>query len=377
MITFTDKRLYVKGTCSAILSDKNTGDIVYFSDKFQTGNMTTSVTTGEIRAGLGNGIATIIPSDSALNVEFAAADFNLFAKMAQVGGTLNYNAPAMTCQIVEASSGTLTIDVTGGDPVAQLGFSDVFCYVQEVGASSPISIYGKSYLISSAGEVTGFTATSGKKYKVWYCVNQASAQVGAVPSFIDPATYHFTAQMAVYMNATGTASNNTGSRCGWLYVIVPSLKLAGIGGGVVGDQSTNDTTSISGMATIADSDVVSENCESCGGGNIYAYYVYVPDNAAESIEGLAIVGGLITLNASAKAQVPVKYVMANGELVTPNYTDLSYELTTPISGASVSEAGVITAGANSGDGEVTVTYDKVSPALTCVANVSVVGGGGG
>lgn len=51
MITFTDKRLYVKGTCSAILSDKNTGDIVYFSDKFQTGNMTTSVTTGEIRAG--------------------------------------------------------------------------------------------------------------------------------------------------------------------------------------------------------------------------------------------------------------------------------------------------------------------------------------
>ena len=168
MITFTDKRLYVKGTCSAILSDKNTGDIVYFSDKFQTGNMTTSVTTGEIRAGLGNGIATIIPSDSALNVEFAAADFNLFAKMAQVGGTLNYNAPAMTCQIVEASSGTLTIDVTGGDPVAQLGFSAVFCYVQEVGASSPISIYGKSYLISSAGEVTGFTATSGKKYKVWY-----------------------------------------------------------------------------------------------------------------------------------------------------------------------------------------------------------------
>ena len=85
MITFTDKRLYVKGTCSAILSDKNTGDIVYFSDKFQTGNMTTSVTTGEIRAGLGNGIATIIPSDSALNVEFAAADFPApFLSMARV-----------------------------------------------------------------------------------------------------------------------------------------------------------------------------------------------------------------------------------------------------------------------------------------------------
>ena len=163
MITFTDKRLYVKGTCSAILTDKTTGDIVYFSDKFQTGNMTTSVTTGEIRAGLGNGIATIIPSDSALNVEFAAADFSLFAKMAQVGGTLNYNAPAMTCQIVEATGDTLTIDVTGGAPVAQLGFSDVFCYVQEVGAASPIATYGQSYPISATGEITGFTATSGTK----------------------------------------------------------------------------------------------------------------------------------------------------------------------------------------------------------------------
>lgn len=129
MISFTDPRLYVKGTCSAILMDKSTGDIKYFSDKFQTGNLATSVTAGEIRAGLGNGIAAIIPSDSALNVEFTAADFNLFAKMAQVGGTLNYNAPAMTCQVVEAEGTSLKVDVTEGIPVAQLGFSEVRCYV--------------------------------------------------------------------------------------------------------------------------------------------------------------------------------------------------------------------------------------------------------
>jgi len=130
MIRFTDPRLYVKGTCAAMLTDKSTGDIKYWSDKFQTGNITTSLTEGEIRAGLGNGIAAIIPSDSDLQVEFTAADFSLWAKVAQVGGTLNYNAPTMTCQVVEATSTSLALDVSKGAPVAQLGFSQVRCYVQ-------------------------------------------------------------------------------------------------------------------------------------------------------------------------------------------------------------------------------------------------------
>lgn len=370
MISFTDPRLYVKGTCSAILMDKSTGDIKYFSDKFQTGNLATSVTAGEIRAGLGNGIAAIIPSDSALNVEFTAADFNLFAKMAQVGGTLNYNAPAMTCQVVEAEGTSLKVDVTEGVPVAQLGFSEVRCYVQEVGAASPIGVYGTAYPISAGGEVMEFTATAGKKYKVWFCVNKASAQVGTVPSFIDPAVYHFTAQMAVYTNKTG-GDRNSGTRTGWLYVIVPSLKLGGTGGGVVGDQSNNDTTSISGQAIISDSDVISETCEDCGGGNVYAYYVYVPDDAAEAIAGLAIVGGVISLTAGTTAQVPVKFVMQNGELVTPNYPDLTYEMTTAIAGTTVSNAGVITAGTTAGDGELKITYSGGKEPVTVVANVSV------
>ena len=101
----------------------------------------------------------------------------------------------------------------------------------------------------------------------------------------------------------------------------------------------------------------------------------VPDNGAEAITGLAIVGGVITLNTSTTAQVPVQYVMANGELVEPNYNDLTYDLTTPISGTSVSEAGVITEGSTAGDGEITVTYDGVTPNLTCVANVSVTAAG--
>lgn len=357
MIAFTDKRLYVQGTCSAILTDKSTGDIKYFSDKFQTANVTTSVNAGEIRAGLGNGIADIIPTDSALNVEFTAADFNMFAKVAQVGGTLGYSAPAMTSQVVTATGSELTINVDGGVPVAPLGLTKVMCYVQEVGVSSPISQHGTAYPIGEDGKIADFTATSGTKYKVWYCVNKATAQVATIPSFIDPAVYHFTAQMAVYTNAGG---KNTGSRCGWLYIIVPSLKLGGTGGGVVGDQTTADTTSISGQAVISDSEIVDELAEPCSGGSVYAYYVYVSDDNADAVSGLAVVGGVVNVKTSGKTQIPVKFVMENGQLVTPNYGDLTYKLTGAPSGTTVNTKGVITSGTSAGECEGTATYEGKS-----------------
>lgn len=373
MISFTDPRLYVKGTCSAILSDKATGDIKYYSDKFQTGNITTTLTTGEIRAGLGNGIAAIIPSDSAMNVEFAAADFSLWAKAAQVGGTLNYNAPSMTCQVITATTAALTVDTDKGTPVAQLGFSEVFGYVQEVGEASPISSHGISYPIDPVtGTVKGFTAVSGKQYKVWYCVNKATAQVATISSFFDPAVYHFTAQMAVYANVS-SGEKNSGTRVGWLYVIVPSLKLGGKAD-VVGDQTTNDTTSISGQAVISDADTISATCDGCGGGNTYAYYVYVPDSGSASIAGLAVVGGVVTVKASSSVQIPVRFVMENGQLVEPNYSDLTYALDAPPSGTSISNNGVLTAGATAGDAEGTASYTKDGANLSVVFNVSVTTG---
>lgn len=374
MISFTDPRLYVKGTCSAMLLDKSTGDIKYWSDKFQTGNITTSLTEGEIRAGLGNGIAAIIPSDSDLQVEFTAANFSLWAKMAQVGGTLNYNAPAMTCQVIEATAASLSLDVTQGAPIAPLGMSQAAVYVQEVGTTAPVGVYGKAYAVDPAtGVISDFTATVGKKYKVFYTKNFATAQVGTISSFFDPGVFYFLAQMAVYKNKTA-GEKNSGTRVGWLYTLVPSLKLGG-NAGVVGDQTNNDTTSISGRAVISDEDVVSELCGACsGGGNVYAYYVYVPDDGAEAISGLAVVGGTVSVEAGKTAQIPVRFVMANGELVIPaSYSDgFTYTATGAPTGTTVSNEGLITAGNTAGDFDVKITYDNGGKDLEASVTASVV-----
>ena len=152
MIKFTDKKLYLKGTAEAILIDKASGDIVYYSDKFQTANYQTSVTMGEIRAGLGNGIAAILPSDAAVNVNFTAADFSLAAKSLQVGAARTFGAPVMTCQTVTAAGTTLSLNIEEGAPVAALGMSKAVCWVQEVGAQSPIATDGVVEIETASGK---------------------------------------------------------------------------------------------------------------------------------------------------------------------------------------------------------------------------------
>ncbi len=371
MISFTDAKLYVKGTCQANLVDPCTGQVIYSSNKFQTGNITTSVTMGEIRAGMGNAIATILPSDSALNVEFTAADFSLAAKAAQVGATLSYGAPVPVCQVVQATGTALSIDVEDGVPAAQAGFSNVFCYVQETGVAGTLAATSTPYEISASGAITGFTAVADKTYKVFYWVNKPAAQMATISSLFNPQVLHFTAQMPVFSNDNCNASNE-GSRVGWLYVIVPRLKL-GANAGVVGDQTTADTTSLSGQAVAFDSDVVSATCSDCNASEL-AYYIYVPDDGASSIAGLAVIGGLVTVPASGTAQIPVRFVMENGQLVTPNdyATGFTYTASGQPTGTSVSNAGVVSAGSTAGDFEVAISYDNDSETLTTPVNVRVV-----
>jgi hypothetical protein len=304
-------------------------------------------------------------------VEFTAADFSLYAKAAQVGATLTYNAPSPECQVVTATGATLTIDTENGVPVAQAGYSTAYCYVQEVGVAGNIATTGKAYPISEGGLITGFTATADKTYKVFYFVSKAGSQMATISSLFNPQVLHFTAQIPVFSNENCNGSDE-GSRAGWLYIIVPRLKLGG-NAGITGDQTTNDTTSLSGQAVAFDEDVVSATCSDCNSSSL-AYYIYVPDDQASQIAGLAVVGGLVSVPVSGTAQIPVRLVMANGQLVTPGSyaTGFTYTDTGAPSGTSVSDAGVVTAGTTAGDFEVTISYDNEGETLTTPVNVSVV-----
>lgn len=372
MIHFTDERFYLKGTAGVTCRDRVTGDILYYTNKAQTANMNTSVSDGAIRADLGNSVAAAIPSDATFTVEVNAADFSLWAKTAQTGGTLKYSAPTIVCQNVTAESNALSISVANGAPVAGVGLSRICCYVQEVGAASLVSVGGKAYDIDPAtGAVTGFTAETGKTYKVWYFVNRADAQIATITTAMDPKVVHFTAEMAVFVNKSGTAKNE-GTRVGSLYVIAPNMKF-GANGGVTGDQTNPDTTSLSGQALSYDPDVVSESCDACSGsGAVLAYYLFVPceENEADYQGIVAKIGGVVTMEKSSTKQMQPKAIMANGQLVDLTPGQCTYQVS-GVDGLTVSATGLLTSGTNAGDGELTVSLKVGEKTFTDQCTVTV------
>ena len=339
MITFTDESLYVKGTCNAICYDIATNDIVYQSSKMQTGAFTPSVKLNEIRSGLGNPVAEAIATDPSLQVEFEAADFQMWAKSAQLGLTPSYGATAQTCQVVTAKGNTLAVNVAEGRPTAPFGSSKAFCFIQKVGAESKLLNDGKAYPIGKDGKISNFNAVDGTQYKVTYYKEIVGARKTAISSFIDPKVVRFECQIAVYSNK---GSLSSGTRVGWLYYTIPYLKLQA-DATVTGDQNNNDTTKISGQALVYDTgesyDAASERKFSP-----FALLVYVPDDAAEGIKGIAVFGGTVSAVAGEPAQIPVYFIMDDGSvMIPPNYADFNYIIPPEYrADVTVTEFGVIT-----------------------------------
>lgn len=368
---FNQKYLYVKFTKEVTISNPATGEVWYYSDKPTDSAVNTSINLGEIRAGISNPIVAIIPSDTNVTVDITAADFNLAMRAYQSGGKHGYGAPTLVCVDVTASGTTLTIPETAGTPVAGQGFDSAFAYVQVIGAASSVAGDGTPYAIDGSGNITGFTATASTKYKIWFWVNKATTEYATLTSKFDPAIVNCRLVQPVFANESGTPSK-TDTQVGNLITIIPYLKLGG-NAGVQGSSSNNSTTSVSGTAISYDDAVVEEGCSGCGEvGSDLAYYLYVPCDDSGMIDGLVFVGGSITVAKSSTTQLQ-PYLVVNGSLVKPDPAFMTYTVSTALTGVSVSNAGVLTAGTTSGNAEVTATYSEgsSSPSYSCPLNVTV------
>jgi len=374
MITFTDPRLYVQGIGAAIMTDAK-GNIKFFSDKFQEANVTVSNDEGIVNAGLGNAPVVIIPSNPNVAVSATTADYSEYAKAAAVGGKLSYGAPVMTCQTVTASGAALSIDVSGGAPVAAPGLTDVICYVQEVGAASSVSTDNIAYALdASSGAITGFTATSGKTYLVSYYVSQANASMTTITTNTKGEVVRFVFQRPIYTNVD--EATNAGDLWGWLYEIVPRLQLMPDGAANNGNQSSPTTTAISGRAISFDADTISANCSECeANGAPLMYRIIVPCDKTTGIDGIVgVLGGEVILDGTTPSfQLRPAIIVNNALSYGIASSEFTYEVTSGGTYFSVSEFGLVTSTGTTGDGEILVSYTVGTKDYTDYINVSYSG----
>lgn len=372
MIKFTDPRLYVQGVGTAIMTDFS-GNIKYFSDKFQDGNITESADEGIITAGIGNGPVIVIPTNPNVSVAVTAADYSEYAKAAAVGGTISYGAADMVCQTITASGATLTIDTSDGTPVAGPGLEDVICYVQKIGAASPIATDGVAYpLDPQTGEISGFAATAGTQYLVTYYVSRANASMTTITTNPKGEVVRFVLQRPIYANVE--SATNQGDLWGMLYEIIPRLQLMPDGAANNGNQNSPTTTAISGRAMSYDPETVSAECGSCSlNGAPLMYRIIVPCDKTAGIDGiLGALGGAISLAPAAEYQM-TPAIVAGGRL---SYgvpaSDFSYTSSATAVATVGANSGLVTAIAE-GDAEITVTYAVDGKTYTDFVNVEVTG----
>ena len=371
MITFTDPRLYVQGIGTAIMTDIANGDIKYFSDKFQDGNITASADDGIVNAGMGNGPVIMIPSNSNVQVAVTAADYNEYAKAAAVGATVIAGAPVMTCQTVTATGTSLTIDVSGGAPVKGAGDDGIYCYVQEIGAASPITTGGLAYALNATtGAITGFVATSGKSYQVSYYVSRANATMTTITTDMKGDVVRFVLQRPVYTNV-GSAVNK-GDLAGMLYEIIPRLQLMPDGASNNGNQTSPTTTGITGRAMTYDAETITAGCTECAlNGAPLMYRIFVPCDATAGIDGiLGALGGAVSVKTGESVQLTPAVIVGDKLAYSVPVSDFTF--TSSATGtATVGEHTGVVVGVAAGSTEITVQYTVGDTTYTDYVNVEV------
>lgn len=371
MLNFTDSRKYVMGIGTAYATSLTDGSVKFWSDKFQEGNTTFSASEMVLNGGIGNGPAIILYNDPNISVAFTAADYNEYVRALSTGATFGYGAPVETCQTVAASGTSISINVSGGAPVAPTGMREVICYVQEVGAGSPVSSGGVAYpLNASTGAISGFTATSGKTYLVTYYVSQANASMTTYTSDFNGDVVRFVYRRPIYMNFK--PDTNSGDLYGWQIDVIPYLKLNPSTASTSGSQSSFSTTVINGRAIVYEEAVIAGSCDDCNlTGAPLMYSIIAPCDTTSGIEGIVgVLGSAVTLATGSTFQLNPG-VVVNGRL---SYNTPASQFTFTSSATSKATVGQHTGlitGVSTGSAKITISMTVGTETFQDVIDVTV------
>lgn len=365
--TFGNPNLFCQGVVEQTLFDPASGNVVGYDKVGSDVAIKYTFDFAEITGGFNNALVGLIPHTTRLTGTYTSQAFSLSARALLSGGGLEYNAVSPVCETVTASGSTISVSKTPAKAYSQ-PTDDVYCWAQ-VREHGSTSYEGTNYKLDpSSKEIINFVATSGKDYDVFYFTALTSSQMLDLPEAANPSVVAVHQKWGIYANSNGERSN--GTLQGYLYVVVPRALLEG-DAGLDGNQTSNAKTNYNWRAVTASDNV--PVCDDCNGAtNALGYYIFVPcGDVTQSVSALAVIGGGVTVAQGGTAQIPVKYIMPNGQVEQPVYTDLTY---TVASGgatvASVNDSGVVT-GLSEGNTVVTITLENGAGALSTDCTVTV------
>ena len=342
--------VYSKGTIDVWCHNPLTGDLDYYSNKVQQNQLQTSINNSPINAGIGNPIVIQIPDSAAINLTLTAADMSLEARALQVGGQISYNGIVPVMESIKANGTVLSVTKA---PAVAYGFSAAYAFIDNSGTAYTVD--------TDTYQIQGFTAESGKSYCVRYFISAASAKQLRISSVFAPSVEVVMIRIPAYSAQGSTA--NAGSHVGDFFIWIPRMQFSG-NAGLDASQTTASTTDVSGTALSYDDAAAQGLCSAEEAYGSLAYYVYMPlAGATSAVEGLAIVGGTISLRVGDTIQLPVKYVI-DGQLVQPEFSDLSYESSAVGTATVVANSGAVT-GVQAGSCEITATLAEPSYSVVC------------
>ena len=370
---FGDPKLFVKGVASITISDLK-GNVIGYDNTPSESSATGSVNAGEITGGIGAPILITTPDTSRLEGTLTSPVFSLRARQMITGGTLKKNGIVQVCatNVMATSAGVLKLaaaDLASVPPVKHYAqsASDTYAwaYVKLHGATS---YAGTNVGISVTDGTVQGSYTPDAAYDIFYYSNPASADELSIPSNFIPEVAAVEIKYNVYSKQGST--NASGSLAGYLSLVVPRAQFRG-DPGINASQTDAATTDYSWIALRPDDDVqpTTDYRDCTNESSAYAYYVYVPcGDVSESVEALYIPTGVVKAATGASVEIPVKYLMKDGQSAQPAYGDLTYVLT-PTSLGTITN-GIFKAANSAATGEVTVTL-KNDTTKTVVANVVV------
>lgn len=367
---FGDPNLFVQGVVDQWLFDPLTGNVIGFDNVGSDVALNYTFDLSEITGGLKNQLIAQIAHTTRLTGTYTSQAFSLAQRALLSGGNIEYNGVAPICRKITATGNTLTVPTEAGMTLAKSysqPASDVYGWCQ-VRRSDAANYAGANYGIDlTTGVVQNFTAEAGVSYDVFFFASMASNKVLAVSASANPSVVSVRQRWAVYANQNGATGK--GTLQGYLYVEVPRAMLTG-DAGIDGNQTTNSTTSYSWTAVTPNDNLPS--CADCGeDSENLMYYIYVPcGDAMQSVTGLAVIGGSVSVAVGDTAQIPVKYVMEDGSLIQPNFSDMTYQ--SAATGTATVSNGVIT-GVSAGTTTVTITLaraDQASISTVCTVVVT-------